>query len=135
MKETSIRNITVRIDGEMVNIRKGKTVLEASQKAGIYIPTLCHLEKLKPYGGCRLCLVEIKNMRGYPTACTTPVAPNMEIITKSPELQSLRREILKLTLSEHPYTCLVCKDKNECTEYMHTTRNRLFSARSRPGLY
>ena len=46
----------------------------------------------------------------------------MEIRTKTPELQSLRGEILELTLSEHPYTCLVCRDKKECTDFMHTTR-------------
>ena len=122
MKGKNTQNITVKIDGKTVSVRKGKTVLEAAQKAGIYIPTLCYLEKLKPYGGCRLCVVEIENMRGYPIACTTPVTAEMKITTKTPELQELRKEILELILSEHPYTCLTCKDKNECTEFMHTTR-------------
>ena len=122
MKGNNTQNITVTIDGKTVSVRKGKTVLEAAQKAGIYIPTLCYLENLVPYGGCRLCVVEIKNMHGYPIACTTPVVNKMEVTTDSPELKTLRREILELILSEHPYTCLVCKDKNDCTEYMHTTR-------------
>ena len=122
MKGTSKQNITVKIDGKTVSIRKGKTILDAAQKAGIYIPTLCYLKELEPYGGCRLCMVEIKDIRGYPTACTTPVIPNMEITTKTPGLQLLRKEILELTLSEHPYTCLTCKDKMECTDFMHTTR-------------
>jgi predicted molibdopterin-dependent oxidoreductase YjgC len=97
-------------------------VLDAAQSAGIYIPTLCHLENLESYGGCRLCMVEIKGKRGFPTACTTLLEPGMEILTKTEELQKLRGEILELTLSEHPYTCLVCKDKKECTDFMHTTR-------------
>ncbi|MBI4648667.1 MAG: molybdopterin-dependent oxidoreductase [Bacteroidia bacterium] len=122
MNKINANKISVKIDGKTVEAPMDSTVLQAAQKAGIYIPTLCYLEALKPYGGCRLCIVEIKNMRGYPTACTTPVAPEMEIVTNSPELLKLRREILALTLSEHPYTCLVCKDKNDCKEFIHTTR-------------
>ena len=91
-------------------------------KAGMYIPTLCHLEMLESYGGCRLCVVEVKNMRGYPTACTTPLEAGMDVLTRSPALQKLRKEILEFTLSEHPFTCLVCKDKKECTDFMHSTR-------------
>ena len=116
------QKITAIIDGEPVQVPSGQTVLDAAQKAGIYIPTLCYLEQLKPYGGCRLCMVEIKGWKGFPTACNTPLEPGMEIRTKTPELQSLRGEILELTLSEHPYTCLVCRDKKECTDFMHTTR-------------
>ena len=110
------------IDGQSVLIRRDLTILEAAQKAGIYIPTLCHLPFLEPYGGCRLCAVEIENMKGFPTACTTPIKPGMVIKTHTPELQRLRREILEFTLSEHPYTCLVCKDNRECTDFMHSTR-------------
>ena len=113
MKGNNTKNIIVKIDGKTVSVRKGKTVLEAAQKAGIYIPTLCWLENLKPYGGCRLCIVEIKNMRGYPIACTTPVVNKMEVTTDSPEIKTLRREIFELILSEHPYTCLVFKYKND----------------------
>ena len=114
--------ITAIIDGEPVQVLRSQTVLDAAGRAGIYIPTLCHLENLKSYGGCRLCMVDIKGWKGFPTACTTPLEPGMEIRTKTPELQKLRSEILELTLSEHPYTCLVCKDKKECTDFMHTTR-------------
>ncbi|MBL7112422.1 MAG: molybdopterin-dependent oxidoreductase [Bacteroidales bacterium] len=115
-------NGSARIDGKTIKIRPGLTVLDAARQADIYIPTLCYLENLTPYGGCRLCIVEIKNMKGFPTACTTPIEPGMEIRTKTRELQKLRSEILEFTLSEHPYTCLVCKDKMECTEFMRTTR-------------
>jgi predicted molibdopterin-dependent oxidoreductase YjgC len=113
---------TATIDGFSVKVRPDLTILDAAIKAGIYIPTLCHLEVLDAYGGCRLCAVEVKNMRGYPTACTTPLEPGMEVVTVSPALQKLRREILEFTLSEHPFTCLVCKDKKECTDFMHSTR-------------
>lgn len=114
--------INLVIDGKPVKVPSDQTVLEAARQAGVYIPTLCHLESLAPYGGCRLCMVEIEKMRGYPTACTTPVSDGMVIRTKSTELQKLRREILSFTLSEHPYTCLVCKENKECPEYMFSTR-------------
>lgn len=113
---------TASIDGQIVKVRRRQTVLDAATKAGIYIPTLCHLENLEPYGGCRLCVVEVQDMKGHPTACTTPLAPGMVVRTNTPELQKLRKEILEFTLSEHPFTCLVCRDKKECTDFMHTTR-------------
>ena len=122
IKHNKTETISINIDGKTVTVPAGITVLHAAQKAGIYIPTLCYLEHVIPFGGCRLCMVEIKNMRAYPTACTTPIAQDMEISTKTPELQKLRREILELILSEHPYTCLVCRDKNNCNEFMTTTR-------------
>ena len=113
---------TATIDGKAVQISTGQTILDAASNAGIYIPTLCYLESLQPYGGCRLCLVDVKGRNGFQIACTTPIESGMEIQTRTQGLQKLRREILELTLSEHPYTCLVCKDKQECTEFMHTTR-------------
>ncbi len=116
------KNISIKINGKKFSVPDGITVLEAARLKNVYIPTLCWLENLVPYGGCRLCVVDIKNMRGYPTACTTPVTNEMEITTNTPELNRLRKETLELILSEHPYSCLVCKDKNDCTEYMHTTR-------------
>ncbi|UCG27438.1 MAG: molybdopterin-dependent oxidoreductase [Bacteroidales bacterium] len=122
MNNSQENNINITVDGNEVRVPENFTVLEAVQKSGLYIPRLCYLENLKPYGGCRLCMVEIENMRGYPTACTTPVVPDMKIKTKTRELQSMRKEIFKLILSEHPFTCLVCKENQECPEYMFSTR-------------
>ena len=114
--------ISLTINGQEVQAKKGATVLEAAQSAGIYIPTLCHYPGLPPYGACRLCIVEIEGMRGFPTACTTPVVPGMVVHTETPQIQDYRREILRLILSEHPYTCLVCEYKEECPTYQTTTR-------------
>lgn len=122
MKRTSNKNITATIDGKKIQVRKGLSILEAARQANIFIPALCYLDNLEPYGGCRLCMVDVKDMRGFPTACSTPIEQDMIIQTKTPELQKLRAGILELTLSEHPYTCLVCKDKEDCKDFMHTTR-------------
>lgn len=114
--------INLTIDGQKLKAEKSTTVLEAAQKNGIYIPTLCHHQALKPFGACRLCLVEIDKMRGYLTACTAPVMDNMVVRTNSEKLQELRRNILKLILSEHPYSCLVCPQKVECSDFQGTIR-------------
>jgi formate dehydrogenase beta subunit len=107
-------NISLTIDGREVEVRKGATVLEAAQEAGIYIPTLCHHPDLPPYGACRLCIVEIEGMPGFPTACTTPTAEGMKVHTSTPQLQQLRRNIFELTLAEHPYQCLTCAKNLHC---------------------
>ena len=118
----SEKSISLIIDGKTINAPEGTTVLQAVRMADIYIPTLCYLDCVPPYGACRLCIVDIEGIRGYPTACTTPVASGMLIKTKTQELQQLRKRIFEMTLSEHPYTCLVCKEKEICADFMHTTR-------------
>ncbi len=115
-------SIVLEIDGKKVKAKAGMMVLQAAKKAGIYIPTLCDHPLLEPAGNCRLCMVEIKGRRGYPTACTTPVEDGMVVKTNSDQLNSLRRNILQLTLSEHPYTCLVCDKRNNCDDYQKTIR-------------
>lgn len=117
VKKTKTVNLT--INGQQVVARKGITVLLAAKEAGIYIPTLCYHPILPPYGGCRMCIVEIEKMRGFPTSCTTPAEDNMIIKTDTPQLQELRRNILELILTEHPHSCLICDRKEQCKPY-HT---------------
>jgi predicted molibdopterin-dependent oxidoreductase YjgC len=106
--------ITVTIDSQQVEASAEATVLEAAREAGIYIPTLCYHPSLAPYGGCRLCVVEIENMRGFPTSCTTPAGDGMVVRTKTQQLQEFRRGILELIISEHPYACLTCPANGRC---------------------
>ncbi|MEW5956358.1 MAG: molybdopterin-dependent oxidoreductase [Chloroflexota bacterium] len=102
--------VTLTINGQAITADDDMSVLEAARANHIHIPTLCYDPRLPVAGACRLCVVEIDKMRGYPTACTTPVAEGMVVRTETEALQNLRRETLSLILSEHPYTCLVCKD-------------------------
>lgn len=101
--------VSLTINGIEVQAEPGMTVLQAAQANGIYIPTLCHHPKLSSVGACRLCVIEVEGMRGFPTACTVAVGEGMTVQTQTEALQNLRREILSLILSEHPYTCLVCQ--------------------------
>jgi predicted molibdopterin-dependent oxidoreductase YjgC len=106
--------ITLNINGKTVTVDEGTTVLDAATSVGIAIPTLCHHPKLTPYGGCRMCLVEIKGMPRLVTSCTTPVAEGMEVVTASPRLKELRISIMKLLLSDHPNECLICEKSGDC---------------------
>ena len=101
--------ISVTINGMKIQAEPGMTVIEAARAYDIYIPTLCYAPKVQPAGACRMCTVEIENISGFPTACTIPVSDGMVIHTETEAVQNLRREILSLILSEHPYTCLTCR--------------------------
>ncbi len=114
--------VRLRIDQQLVEVNAGLTILEAAHAVGLYIPTLCAHEQLLPFGGCRLCVVEVDGMRGFPTACTTPVEEGMVVRTHTAQLQQMRGEILRLILSEHPSSCLVCDERDECRDYMGTIR-------------
>ena len=95
------------IDGKTVTAKQGQTVLECAKRSDISIPNLCTHAHLPAFGACRLCVVEIEGMRGYPTSCTTPAAEGMVVRTNTPALQNLRRNILALTMLEHPSACLI----------------------------
>jgi predicted molibdopterin-dependent oxidoreductase YjgC len=99
---------TITVDGKVIPFKPGQTVIQAAMDAGIYIPYLCYWPGMKPYGACRMCVVEVDGQRGTPACCTLPVAPGMNIRTKTPQLEGLRRGILELLLSEHPHGCLTC---------------------------
>jgi bidirectional [NiFe] hydrogenase diaphorase subunit len=96
--------IILQIDGREVTASEGMTVLEAAQKAGILIPTLCHHEKLEPYGGCRLCTVEAE-VRGWTklvASCLYPVEKDLVVRTRSEKVDRIRKMILELLLSHAP---------------------------------
>jgi NADH dehydrogenase/NADH:ubiquinone oxidoreductase subunit G len=96
--------IIIQIDGREVAARDGMTVLEAAQKVGISIPTLCHHEKLEPYGGCRFCTVEVE-VRGWTklvASCLYPVEKGLIVRTKSEKVDRIRKMILELLLAHAP---------------------------------
>jgi len=90
------------------------SVLEAARAAGIYIPTLCYHPDLQPYGGCRLCLVEIEGVRGLPTACTTPAAEGLRVRTETEAVNKVRRITVELLIADHPSDCLTCSSNQKC---------------------
>lgn len=107
--------INLTIDGKEVEIEDGATILEACQKAGANVPTLCYDRRLAPFGGCRICLVELEGARTrFIPSCTTPATNGMVVRTTSPAIIKARRTILELLLINHPLDCPVCDKAGEC---------------------
>ncbi|MCY4448183.1 MAG: molybdopterin-dependent oxidoreductase [Chloroflexi bacterium] len=106
--------ITITIDGQEVTTTPGKMVVQAANDAGIYVPYLCYHPGMKPYGACRMCVVEVEGQRGTPASCTLPVRDGMVVNTKGDEAVKVRDTTLDLLLSEHPHGCLTCHRIDLC---------------------
>jgi NADH dehydrogenase/NADH:ubiquinone oxidoreductase subunit G len=101
--------VRMQIDGREVEAADGTTLLEAAQQAGISIPTLCHHEALEPFGGCRLCIVEVE-VRGWAkpvVACVYPVEDGLIVRTRTEQIDRLRKTILELQLAHAPHSPLL----------------------------
>jgi bidirectional [NiFe] hydrogenase diaphorase subunit len=97
-------DIILKIDGQEVRASRGMTILDAARSAGISIPTLCHHEKLEPYGACRLCIVEIES-RGSArivVSCVYPAEKNLVVRTRSEKIDRIRKMILELQMAHAP---------------------------------
>jgi predicted molibdopterin-dependent oxidoreductase YjgC len=114
VNEKVLKTLSLTIDGVKVAVPPGATVLEAALKAGVYIPTLCYEPDLKPYGACRLCIVEIEKMRGLPTACTTPATDGMIVHTETPAVNRSRLITMELIMANHQGECLTCAKNQNC---------------------
>lgn len=106
--------ISLTIDGIPVEVPKGTMILEAAERAGIRIPTLCNNKRLQPFGACRICVVQQKGRRNLIPACFNPVRNGMEILTNTPEVIEARRTQLQLILLSHPLDCPVCDAGGRC---------------------
>ena len=106
--------VAIEIDGLPATVRAGSTIMRAARECGVDVPKLCATDSLKPFGSCRLCLVEIEGRKGYPASCTTPVEPGMKIRTQTPALAKLRRNVMELYISDHPLDCLTCSANGDC---------------------
>src|SRR5579862_4879412 len=111
---SSARTVTLTVDDREVVVPEGTSVLRAAALAGVSIPKLCATDQLEAFGSCRMCLVQIEGMKGYPASCTTPVAEGMKVTTQNPELARLRRGVMELYISDHPLDCLTCPANGHC---------------------
>ncbi|MCL5022921.1 MAG: NADH-quinone oxidoreductase subunit NuoG [Nitrospirae bacterium] len=106
--------ITITIDGKKISFERPVTILDAARAAGIHIPTLCHHDILKPYGGCRLCLVEVEKVPKLQTACSQYVSDGMVVRTETEKVVDARRAVLEFLLINHPLDCPHCDKAGEC---------------------
>ena len=101
--------ISVKINDKEIVCDEGKSILEVARENDIYIPTLCYHEGLEAYGGCRLCLVEVKGNPKLLASCSTPVSDGMEVFTETERVKSSRRFILDLLMTERNHFCMFCE--------------------------
>ncbi len=104
--------MNITIDGKNVKAQEGETILDVCKRIGIDIPTLCYMEGLEPYGGCRLCIVEVNGK--ITTSCNTLVKDGMKIVTNNHKIRELRKMNLRLLLSDHRGTCVTCERNGKC---------------------
>jgi len=106
--------VTVEIDGLPARVKAGSTIMRAARESGVDVPKLCATDSVKPFGSCRLCLVEVEGRNGYPASCTTIVEEGMKISTQTDALARLRRNVMELYISDHPLDCLTCAANGDC---------------------
>jgi len=101
--------INLSIDGKEIQVPEGTTVLRAAEQAGINIPTLCYHPELTPYGGCRLCVVEVEGAKALQPSCTLPATENMVVRTDSERIREARKFVLTMIFSERNHFCPYCQ--------------------------
>jgi len=109
-----LETIALTIDGKKIICPAGTSILEAAEQNGIKIPKLCYHPDLKPFGACRMCLVEDEKTGRLMASCVTPVAPDMAVQTATERTIKHRRNIARLMIAEHPESCIVCTKGNRC---------------------
>lgn len=106
--------IELTIDGTVVQVPKGTTVYHAAKKIGAEIPIFCYLDRMPPFGACRMCLVQVEKMGKLQTSCTLEATSGMIVSTQSQMAVDGRKDILELLLINHPLDCPVCDRGGEC---------------------
>lgn len=106
--------VSAKINGILLTVPEGTTILEAAKQVQIKIPTLCKHPDLPPSAACGICIVKVRGMSKMLRSCCTPIEEGMEITTHDPEIVEIRRTVIELILSNHPNDCLKCARNNEC---------------------
>jgi len=109
-----VAKIKIEIDGRLLEVEPGTTVIEAADAAGIYIPRFCYHEKLSVAANCRMCLVDVEKAPKPMPACATPVTDGMKVQTHSAKATGAQKGVMELLLINHPLDCPVCDQGGEC---------------------
>ena len=109
-----METVTLTIDGQQVTVEKGTTLLQAAIQSGHEVPYYCYHPGLGIDGSCRVCLVKIEKMPKLQTACSTPVAEGMVVMTQTPDVVEARASVFEFLLINHPLDCPVCDKGGEC---------------------
>jgi bidirectional [NiFe] hydrogenase diaphorase subunit len=109
-----MRVVTLTINGHEVSAREDETILEVAKSHEIKIPTLCQLDGLSSWGGCRLCLVEVQGSNKLQPACVARIAEGMVIETETEKLNMYRQTIVEMLFTEGNHICSVCVSNGNC---------------------
>jgi NADH:ubiquinone oxidoreductase subunit E/NAD-dependent dihydropyrimidine dehydrogenase PreA subunit len=102
-----MESLRIHIDNKEIEAYEGMTILQAAEKAGITIPTLCHHRDFIPSGSCRICVVELEGANRLVGSCHTPVAEGMVLHTRSPKVLSARKATVELLIAGHTGPCVM----------------------------
>ena len=114
MSDSADNNVKVTVDGVTVEVAPGTTILQACEEAGAEIPRFCYHERLSVAGNCRMCLVEVAKAPKPVASCAMPVAPDMEVFTKTDSVKAAREGVMEFLLINHPLDCPICDQGGEC---------------------
>jgi len=106
--------LKVEVDGQLVEVPHGSTVMDATNKLGVYVPHFCYHRKLSIAANCRMCLVEVEKAPKPLPACATPVTDGMKVRTHSPAAKKAQNGVMEFLLINHPLDCPICDQGGEC---------------------
>ncbi|HNT35192.1 MAG TPA: [FeFe] hydrogenase, group A, partial [bacterium] len=106
--------IQIEANNRTIDAKEGETILSALKRAGISVPTLCHMEGMTPTGACRICVVEVEGQNSLIPSCAYPVSAGMKIRTHSERALRARKTVVELLLANHPDDCLYCIRNGNC---------------------
>ncbi len=106
--------VQITVDGKVIEAPAGAPLVEVLKNNGFYVSSLCYIDGLKPYAGCRSCLVDIEGPPGLQLSCTAVVTENMVVRTNTPEVLEGRRSVLSIILANHSDRCLTCHRREHC---------------------
>ncbi len=107
-------SFTLTIDGQDVTATVGQSILQVANEHHVEIPTLCYLDGLSVWGGCRLCMVQIVGQARLVAACATAATEDMQVVTQSPQLHDYRQTILQMLFAERNHICSICVANGHC---------------------
>jgi NADH-quinone oxidoreductase subunit G len=109
-----VANLKVIVDGTEVEVPHGSTVMDATNKLGVYVPHFCYHRKLSIAANCRMCLVEVEKAPKPMPACATPVTDGMKVWTHSKVAKDAQNGVMEFLLINHPLDCPICDQGGEC---------------------
>jgi NADH dehydrogenase/NADH:ubiquinone oxidoreductase subunit G len=112
--EANQKTVKIMMDEKEVLVPEGITILEAAQRNGIHIPTLCHHPALTNWGGCRMCVVEVDGSPKLAASCVMPVREGMEVVTNNDRILESRRTVLEFLFAERNHNCMFCPQSGDC---------------------